>query len=79
MLSNAMRTLMKREKRILLMGTGVPMTATWESVSVNSSTSDKLMYLSEPRGERQSVVSTEGPGLTRSGGKRVQTRADTQY
>lgn len=38
-----------------------------------------LTYLSEPREERQGIVSTEGPGLTRCCGERIKARADAQY
>ena len=48
MLINAIMTRTEREKRMLLIGTGVPMTAIWAGVSSEGSMRDYAAYLAEP-------------------------------
>lgn len=49
MLINAMMTVMEREKRMLLTGTGVPITATCLDVSGDDANGIHKSYLAEPR------------------------------
>lgn len=48
MLISAMMTVMEREKRMLLIGTGVPTTATCLEVSEAKANSMQRSYLAEP-------------------------------
>jgi hypothetical protein len=74
-----MITSTEREKRMLLMGTGVPITAIWGGVSSGGEVGwDQVTYLAEPGRKWQDLVAAQCPGLARSSSECIETRANTK-